>query len=178
MSVCLDLNPEAYDFIPPQFQFPEQKEKFIAYMKAHKGCCYIAKPQAGAQGDCIILFRDLKELELKLACKNNAEYVIQRYIDKPLLVKGFKHDLRIYVAVTGGLGDDPTNPMHAFVCDEGLARFCTTKYQAPTKDNFRDEFMHLTNYSINKTSENYIWEPADIMNPNDGSKRTLTALWK
>ena len=38
--------------------------------------------------------------------------------------------------------------------------------------------MHLTNYSINKTSENYIWEPEDVMSINDGSKRTLTALWK
>ena len=93
-------------------------------------------------------------------------------------MKGFKYDLRIYVAVTGGLGDDPENPMHAFVCDEGLARFCTKQYKAPTKDNFRDEFMHLTNYSINKTSPDYIWEPEEVMEPNDGSKRTLTALWK
>jgi hypothetical protein len=92
-----------------------------------------------------------------------------------MLVKGYKYDLRVYVAVIGGLGDDD---MHAFVCDEGLARFCTKKYQAPTKENFKDEFMHLTNYSINKTSENYVWEPEDIMNPNEGSKRTLTALFK
>ena len=38
--------------------------------------------------------------------------------------------------------------------------------------------MHLTNYSINKTSDDYIWEPEDVMSINDGSKRTLTALWK
>ena len=38
--------------------------------------------------------------------------------------------------------------------------------------------MHLTNYSINKTSDNYIWEPEDILSPNEGSKRTLTALFK
>jgi hypothetical protein len=38
--------------------------------------------------------------------------------------------------------------------------------------------MHLTNYSINKASPDYIWEPEDILNPNDGSKRTLTALFK
>jgi glutathione synthase/RimK-type ligase-like ATP-grasp enzyme len=75
-------------------------------MKANAGACFIGKPQAGAQGDCIILFRDIKELELKLSCKNNAEYVVQRYIDKPMLVKGYKYDLRIYVAVVGGLGED------------------------------------------------------------------------
>lgn len=38
--------------------------------------------------------------------------------------------------------------------------------------------MHLTNYSINKMSPDYVWEPADILSPNNGSKRTLTALWK
>lgn len=38
--------------------------------------------------------------------------------------------------------------------------------------------MHLTNYSINKSSPNYIWEPEDVLAPNDGSKRTLTALYK
>lgn len=69
--------------------------------------------------------------------------------------------------------------MHAFVCDEGLARFCTKKYKAPTKENFRDEYMHLTNYSINKASPDYVWEPEakDILSPNEGSKRTLTALF-
>jgi len=40
----------------------------------------------------------------------------------------------------------------------------------------RNDFIHLTNYSINKASENYIWEPEDILAPNNGSKRTMTAL--
>jgi hypothetical protein len=43
--------------------------------------------------------------------------------------------------------------------------------------------MHLTNYSINKTSEDYV-KPSelegkneDIMADNDGTKRTLTSLY-
>ena len=40
-------------------------------------------------------------MELKLSCKNNPEFVIQRYIDRPLLIDGFKWDLRIYVALVG-----------------------------------------------------------------------------
>ena len=45
--------------------------------------------------------------------------MVQRYIDNPLLLDGVKFDLRVYIAVLG------LNPVHAFVCDEGLARFCT-----------------------------------------------------
>jgi hypothetical protein len=47
--------------------------------------------------------------------------IVQRYIHNPLLVGGYKFDLRIYVVIMG------TNPISAFVCDEGLARFCTVR---------------------------------------------------
>jgi len=107
---------------------------------------------------------------------SSSGYVVQRYIDNPLLVDGYKFDLRVYVAIVGtGIHGQP---MHAFVADEGLARFCTEKYKKPTKENFKNDFMHLTNYSINKTSDNYIWEPEDVLAPNNGTKRTMTALYK
>ena len=57
--------------------------------------------------------------------------VVQRYIDDPLLIDGFKFDLRIYVVVTG----INEGEMHAFVSDEGLARFCTEKYKKPKRLN-------------------------------------------
>ena len=90
--------------------------------------------------------------------------VVQRYIDNPLLVDGFKFDLRIYVVVTGINNDQ----MHAFVADEGLARFCTEKYKKPTKDNFKKVYMHLTNYSLNKMSNEYVEEDfvGNILEPN------------
>ena len=47
------------------------------------------------------------------------ELVVQRYLDKPLLMDGIKFDLRIYVVVVG------IDPIQAFIYDEGLARFCT-----------------------------------------------------
>lgn len=70
--------------------------------------------------------------------------------------------------------------IHAFLADEGLARFCTEPYQKPSKDNLSKVYMHLTNYSLNKIADNFIDETdvEDIMEPNHCSKRTLTALWK
>lgn len=142
-------------------------------MTKHKKVTYIAKPLAGAQGDNIVLFEDLSKLPYTL----KDEVVVQRYIGNPFLLDGIKFDLRIYVCVTGL----NTGEMHAFVCDEGLARFCTEKYEKPTKDNFKKAYMHLTNYSLNKMSEEYVQDPQnedDILQPNSGTKRTLTALFK
>ena len=39
--------------------------------------------------------------------------------------------------------------------------------------------MHLTNYSINKTNENYVHPAADeILLDNNGTKRTLQSLYQ
>ena len=61
------------------------------------------------------------------------EMVVQRYIHNPLLVDGYKFDLRIYVVIMGtdGPSEDGWVPssggnyMKSFMCTEGLARFCT-----------------------------------------------------
>lgn len=69
--------------------------------------------------------------------------------------------------------------MKAYICDEGLARFCTTKYEQPTRLNFKKSFMHLTNYSINKMSDDYVKpQKEDILNENSGTKRTMASLRK
>ena len=36
-----------------------------------------------------------------------------------------------------------------------MARFCTQDYKKPTKDNLKNLYMHLTNYSLNKNSDGY-----------------------
>ena len=90
-----------------------------------------------------------------------------------MLLDGIKFDLRVYVVVTG------LNPIQAYIYDEGLARFCTAAYEAPTKANYKKAFMHLTNYSINKTNENYIHPTEEeVLVGNDGTKRTLQSLFQ
>ena len=84
--------------------------------------------------------------------------------------------MRIYVVVTGFEDGN----VHAFIADEGLARFCTEPYEQPTNENFHKFYMHLTNYSLNKASDGYVPESKyqNIYQPNNCSKRTLTALFK
>lgn len=51
------------------------------------------------------------------------------YVLQPFLIDGFKFDLRVYVVVTA------CDPLRIFVFNEGLARFATAKYVAPTMGN-------------------------------------------
>ena len=39
------------------------------------------------------------QTKLDSEAKKDREVVVQRYLDKPLLLDGFKFDLRVYVAV-------------------------------------------------------------------------------
>ena len=97
--------------------------------------------------------------------------LVQRYIKTPLLLDGKKFDLRLYVLVTG------FDPVNAYLADEGLARLCTDNYRQPTVNNMKNMFMHLTNFSLNKNSENYKAPDENFLENNEGSKRLLSALW-
>ena len=47
------------------------------------------------------------------------------------------------------------DPLRAFVFREGLARFATEEYVKPNRHNLNNLHIHLTNYAINKNSENF-----------------------
>ena len=55
--------------------------------------------------------------------------IIQEYIEKPLLVDGFKCDMRIYVLVTS------CDPLRVHLFRDGLLRMATEKYTPPNEDN-------------------------------------------
>ena len=87
----------------------------------NKELVWISKPESGAQGDSISLFKNIKDIS-KGGLMNKNGMVVQPYVSNPLLLNGLKFDLRIYVVIVG------VEPIQAFICDEGLARFCTEKY--------------------------------------------------
>lgn len=53
----------------------------------------------------------------------NSGNVVCRYITNPLLINGFKFDLRIYVCVTS------YEPLRIYVYKEGLVRFASEQYE-------------------------------------------------
>ena len=165
--------PDNYDFYPRTFLLPEQMKRFITYYEAHskEKYLYIAKPTEGSQGDGIILVRKPEDLN-KLSSLKDQEYIVQRYIDNPLLLNNKKKfDLRLYVLISS------VKPLLVYLNDHGLARYCTEEYEKPTMKNLNNHYMHLTNYTLNKQSDKYIYtkECEEII---DASKTTLVSFWK
>jgi len=75
--------------------------------------------------------------------------IIQKYVPNPLLIDGFKFDLRVYVVVLS------YDPLKVYINDEGLVRLATQKYSV-APDTLEMRTMHLTNYSVNKSSSSFV----------------------
>ena len=97
--------------------------------------------------------------------------VVQEYIENPLLIDNNKFDLRMYVLLRS------LSPLKIYVYEEGLSRFATCQYEQPTQENQKNMKMHLTNYAINKTSPNFVFNKSQ-MEDHVGHKRSLTAAFK
>lgn len=155
---------------------------------------FIVKPDGGSQGDGIYLIRDPSDLKLMTASQAK-QAVVQEYIQKPLLIDKLKFDIRLYVLIKS------MEPLEIYIAKEGLTRFCTEAYQVqcswcpqfyfeavyhvyinnisvfmtvqePSQKNLSHVFMHLTNYSLNVHSGNFIHSDSQ----NTGSKRTLSSV--
>ena len=103
--------------------------------------------------------------------KAGEQYVVQRYMHKPYLIDNLKFDMRIYVLLYG------VDPLRLFVFREGLARFATEEYVGPYKNNLDNLYMHLTNYAINKNSENFEANE-DSADDDVGHKRSVSSVLK
>ncbi len=97
--------------------------------------------------------------------------MVQRYISRPYLIDNLKFDLRIYVLLAG------VDPLKVFIYNEGLARFATEGYIAPSWSNLEEVCMHLTNYAINKDNNKFIFNESE-KNMDIGHKRSLQATYE
>jgi len=134
--------PKTY-ILPNEYQYLQQDMQ-----KADSFRQWIFKPAAQAQGRGIFVTSTLADIPQKNSSHN---YVVSEYVGNPLLLNGYKFDMRIYVAITS------VNPLRFYMYEEGLARFATCKYdqEAAVGGGQKSKFMHLTNYSINKKNINF-----------------------
>ena len=100
-----------------------------------------------------------------------SRYLASEYISRPHLLNGYKYDLRVYVLLTS------YDPLRIYFYEDGLTRFATEKYDTK-KQNLHQRFMHLTNYSVNKNSQNFISNTDANLESQGSSKWSLQALLK
>lgn len=134
-----------FDFVAKSFILPLEYQEFMAFYQreARKGQhTWIIKPVASSRGRGIYLANNINHIPL------DENIIVGRYIDNPFTIDGFKFDVRLYVTVTS------YDPLVIYLHEEGLTRFCTIKYDK--RNNTRNLRMHLTNYSLNKKSMDYV----------------------
>jgi tubulin polyglutamylase TTLL5 len=117
----------------------------------------------------IVLLRDVASLTYSQTS------VVQKYVEDPLCLEGYKFDLRLYVLVTS------FKPLEAFIYTDGFARVSTNKYSL-SRGDMDNKFIHLTNSSIQKMNEKGPGEDSPLMNCTEsgGSKIPLKGpqgLW-
>ncbi|EPY81343.1 tubulin tyrosine ligase-like family, member 5 isoform 2-like protein [Camelus ferus] len=131
---------KAFHILPQTFLLPAEYAEFcrIQWLQVPLFCQIPAREMSGS-----IVERSPNQISLE------ENILVSRYINNPLLIDDFKFDVRLYVLVTS------YDPLVIYLYEEGLARFATVRYDQGAK-NIRNQFMHLTNYSVNKKSGDYV----------------------
>lgn len=83
-----------------------------------------------------------KENDLMKKYKSNV-VIIQKYIERPLLYRGRKFDMRIWVMINYNY--------KVYVFREGHLKTSSVNYDS----NVRDSYVHITNYSIQKYNNQF-----------------------
>ncbi|NXH12835.1 TTLL5 polyglutamylase, partial [Bucco capensis] len=133
---------KTFHILPQTFILPTEYQDFCNTYSKDKGI-WIVKPVASSRGRGVYLINNPNQIILE------DNILVSRYISNPLLIDDFKFDVRLYVLVTS------YDPLVIYLYEEGLARFATVRYNQASK-NIKNQFMHLTNYSVNKKSGDYV----------------------
>lgn len=137
-----------YQIMPQSFILPRAMPTWEQARSSHPEALWIWKPCRQSCGRGIKIFSsDISLDEAKELWRKRG--IVQRYISDPLLIDGYKFDLRIYVVVLS------YDPLKVYINDEGLVRLATERYSAKF-DTLENRTMHLTNYSINKASPSFV----------------------
>ncbi|KAL7680376.1 putative tubulin-tyrosine ligase/Tubulin polyglutamylase [Plasmopara halstedii] len=127
---------------------------------------WIVKPAGMSRGRGIRVFNDLNHLFEYVDVENHKEcqWIAQKYIENPLLIFKRKFDIRQWVLVT------EWDPLTIWCHIDSYLRFSSEEY---SMDDLTDQYVHLTNNSIQKYSQNF----HHVYATDDGKMQVEGNMW-
>eukprot|EP00347_Sterkiella_histriomuscorum_P017175 403350383 len=105
---------------------------------------WLVKPSNANQGRGIEIFSDLEDLTMFVASRPQYTCcVVQKYVERPLLFKGRKFDIRVWALFTA--------KHEVFMYKHGYLRTSSDDYNLNNGNNY----VHLTNNCLQKFGDNY-----------------------
>mmetsp|Transcript_47352 Transcript_47352/g.148079 ORF Transcript_47352/g.148079 Transcript_47352/m.148079 type:complete len:749 (+) Transcript_47352:297-2543(+) len=133
---------------------------------------WIVKPAGKSRGRGIELKRSLADiLSFTTHCKgasslNSQRWIVQKYVENPLLINNKKFDIRQWILVTDW------NPLTVWFYDECYLRFALSDYNSET---LTDRFSHLCNNCVQKEASDFEERRDESMWDLDAFKNWLTS---
>ena len=152
---------KAFHILPQTFLLPAEYAEFCIYSYSKDQGPWILKPVASSRGRGVYLINNPNQISLE------ENVLVSHYINNPLLIDDFKFDVHLYVLVTS------YDPLVIYLYEEGRARFATVRYDQGAK-NIRNQFMHLTNYSVNKSGDYVSCDDPEV--EDYGNKWSMSAM--
>lgn len=109
-----------------------------------KNNIWIVKPGRKSRGRGISLFTSLDQI--KKYTQNPQQWIVQKYIENPLLINQKKFDIRQWVLITN------SDPLTIWIYNSSYLRFTVENYDEKDIENL---YIHLTNNSISKKSDKF-----------------------
>ncbi|XP_070496210.1 tubulin glycylase 3B-like [Chironomus tepperi] len=119
---------------------------------------WIFKPIGSSSGNGIILENNVHRMREFLSTNAYKTFLIQKYIERPMLIHGKKFDIRIYLLTTIQNGS-----VHVWLYKDCYVKFATKNF----KLNDLHKSIHVTNYAVQK----------HYMNDQDAVPYAVENMW-
>ncbi|KAL4238359.1 ligase [Mactra antiquata] len=119
------------DYVPKTFIMPRHKKELLQYAAEYPDKRWIKKN---------IFHRGIKIIELNELELTSEKYIVQEFVDNPLLIEGRKFDIGVYTVLTS------LSPLRVYIInDEHSIRFCLNTYH-PFDPLDVDKYVIKENY--------------------------------
>ncbi|KPA84184.1 tubulin-tyrosine ligase-like protein [Leptomonas pyrrhocoris] len=139
--------PESYAIGGDQLKCEDERQALLEAVAAQPETVWIVKPSSGAKGRRIVLLHaaDVPEWLASLSESSKAMYVVQRYVERPLLLShNRKFDMRVWVLLM--------SPYSVYAYAQASCRTASASYDM---SDIRNVHAHLTNHCLQTDAEHF-----------------------